>query len=120
MGCYYHIEAVVKNGEMLAQKYGADKEVKIALVQACVRNHRGSILLEKNCIEEVCVADADAISHFDNVPSLLHLAFVEKKLGLKEGTEYVKRKLGRSFDKLSSESKIFYQDKYRIVMEVLQ
>lgn len=27
MGCYYHIEAVVKNAEVLAEKYGADKEV---------------------------------------------------------------------------------------------
>ena len=27
MGCYYHIEAVVKNAEILADKYGADKEV---------------------------------------------------------------------------------------------
>lgn len=29
MGCYYHIEAVVKNAEILAGKYGADKEVVI-------------------------------------------------------------------------------------------
>ena len=27
MGCYYHIEAVVKNGEILAEKYNADKEI---------------------------------------------------------------------------------------------
>lgn len=43
MGCYYHIETVVKNAEILAEKYGADiaKEIlnelnydkeKIALV----------------------------------------------------------------------------------------
>lgn len=29
MGCYYHIEAVVKNAEILAEKYGADKETVI-------------------------------------------------------------------------------------------
>ena len=27
MGCYYHIVEVVKNAELLAEKYGADKEV---------------------------------------------------------------------------------------------
>ncbi len=27
IGCYYHIAAVVKNAEILADKYGADKEV---------------------------------------------------------------------------------------------
>lgn len=29
IGCYYHIEAVVKNAELLAEKYNADKEVVI-------------------------------------------------------------------------------------------
>ena len=29
MGCYYHIESVAKNAELLAEKYGADKEVVI-------------------------------------------------------------------------------------------
>ncbi len=27
MGCYYHIVAVVKNAEILAEKYGADREI---------------------------------------------------------------------------------------------
>lgn len=27
LGCYYHIAAVVKNAELLAEKYGADKEI---------------------------------------------------------------------------------------------
>ena len=27
MGCFYHIEAVVKNSEFLADRYGADKEI---------------------------------------------------------------------------------------------
>lgn len=113
MGCYYHIESVAKNAELLAEKYGADKEVviiaswlhdiasitdysmyeehhvygakiaedilnelnyedeKMELVQKCVFNHRGSVNLEKLSKEELCVADADAISHFDSVPSVL-------------------------------------------------
>ena len=28
MGCYYHIIAAVNNAEILAEKYGADKEIK--------------------------------------------------------------------------------------------
>ena len=39
------------------------------LVQKCVFNHRESVNLEKLSKEELCVADADAISHFDSVPS---------------------------------------------------
>lgn len=161
MGCYYHIEAVVRNSEILAQKYGADKEVvmiaawlhdiasitdydlyedhhihsaeiaddilselsydksKIPLVQACIRNHRGSVHMDKNSVEELCVANADAISHFDSVPSLLYLAYAERKMGIEEGIQFVKQKLERSFRKLSSESKEYYKNKYQQVMEIL-
>lgn len=160
MGCYYHIESVVKNSELLAEKYGADKEIvmiaawlhdiasvtdyslyekhhiygaeiakellsglsyeeeKIALVQECIRNHRGSINSQKSGKEELCVADADAISHFDSVPSLLYLAYVERQMSIEEGSVFVKGKLERSFRKLSPESKEFYKEKYCRVMEV--
>ena len=161
MGCYYHIIAVVNNAEVLAEKYGADKEVvmiaawlhdiasitdyslyelhhiqgaemaglmlkeygyddkKISLVQKCIRNHRGSVSSEKISLEELCVADADAISHFDSVPSLLYLAYVQKCMGMEEGKAFVKDKLTRSFQKLSAESKKHYRDKFEKVMEVL-
>lgn len=162
MGCYYHIEAVVKNGKILADKYNADKEIvmiaawlhdiasitdyalyeehhihgaemareilsklsyeetKILLVQNCIRNHRGSVSIDKRNIEEVCVADADAISHFDSVPNLLYLAYVERQMNIEEGKRFVKGKLERSFRKLSPESKEFYEDKYHQVMSVLE
>ena len=161
MGCYYHIEAVVRNSELLAQKYGADKEVvmiaawlhdiasitdydlyedhhihgaeiandilselsynksKIPLVKACIRNHRGSVHMDKSSVEELCVADADAISHFDSVPSLLYLAYAERKMGIEEGIQFVKQKLERSFKNLSAESKEYYKNKYQQVMEIL-
>ena len=161
MGCYYHIEAVVKNSVLLAEKYGADTEVvmiaawlhdiasvtdyalyenhhihgaeiayelllklsydeaKILLVQECIRNHRGSVTMKKSSVEELCVADADAISHFDSVPSLLYLAYVERQMSIEEGTAFVKGKLERSYQKLSPESKDFYKEKHRQVMEVL-
>ena len=133
MGCYYHIVAVVKNGELLAQRYSADKEIaytllskfsydeeRIARVQACIRNHRGSVCLEKNSIEELCVADADAISHFDSVPSLLYLAYVERQMSIEEGIKFVRSKLERSYNKLSADSKEYYKDKYKRVLEVLE
>ena len=161
MGCYYHIVAVVKNAEILAEKYRADKEVvliaawlhdiasitdyslyelhhvygakmafdilkkydydskKIYLVQECIRNHRGSVSLTKNTLEELCVADGDAISHFDSVPSLLYLEKKKKGMEIKEGKEFVKAKLARSFQKLSIESTKYYQDTFEKVMEVL-
>lgn len=161
IGCYYHIVAVVKNAELLADKYGADREVvmiaawlhdiasitdyslyelhhihgaemaydllkeysyeeqKIFLVQECIRNHRGSIDAKRNSLEELCVADADAISHFDNIPGLLYLAYCQKGMGIEEGKEFVKEKLTRSFRKLSIESKKYYQGKFKNAMKFL-
>lgn len=161
MGCYDHIEAVVKNAAWLAEKMGADQEIaviaawlhdiasitdyslyemhhlygadiagqllrqwnyeesRIAAVQSCIRNHRGSVANCKTTKEEICVADADAISHFDNVPSLLYLAFVRKKMGYEEGKAFVIGKLDRSYAKLSRESQAYYNGKYQKVMEVL-
>ena len=161
IGCYYHIEAVVKNAELLAEKYGADKEItiiaswlhdiasitdyslyemhhiygaeiaesilknfnydtnKIGLIKNCILNHRGSVAKEKLTLEERCVADADAISHFDNIPSLLYLAYVKRNMEIEEGKEFVKSKLQRSFEKLSEESKQYYLSKYENSMRFL-
>lgn len=102
----------------ILKEYHYDEQ-KILLVQECIRNHRGSVNFEKRSIEELCVADADAISHFDSVPNLLYLAYVTKGMGMEDGVDFVKSKLTRSYQKLSEESKILYQDKFREVMEVL-
>lgn len=161
IGVLYHIEAVAKNAEILANKYNADKEVciiaawlhdiasitdydlykqhhiygakmadeilrkfnydedKTELVKACILNHRGSIDNRRLSKEEQIIADADAISHFDSVPSLLYLAYVEKKMGIEDGAKFVKEKLERSFKKLSDDSKTFYKEKFKNVMKIL-
>ena len=161
MGVYEHIKAVVKNGALLAERYGADQEVvliaawlhdiasitdyslyrnhhiygakmaweilskwgygeeKTALVQRCIQNHRGSVSLEKGSLEEICIADADAMAHFDSLPSLLYLAYHEQGMEFEEGRDFVRRKLERSFQKLSLKSREFCQDKYRQAMNIL-
>ncbi len=102
----------------LLKEYGYDDD-KICLVQQCIQNHRGSIDAQRSSLEERCVADADAISHFDNIPSLLYLAYCQKGMGIEDGKEFVKEKLTRSFRKLSAESKRYYQKKFENAMDVL-
>lgn len=161
IGVLYHIQAVVKNAEILANKYNADKEVciiaawlhdiasitdydlyeehhihgakiadeilrnfkydknKIELVKKCILNHRGSLDNKRLSKEEQIIADADAISHFDSVPSLLYLAYKQKNMSIEEGKEFVKSKLERSFNKLSDDSKTFYEEKFKNVMKIL-
>jgi putative nucleotidyltransferase with HDIG domain len=49
-------------------------EVKIEKVKQCILSHRGSVVVQKNSVEEICVASADAMSHIDQVVSLLYAA----------------------------------------------
>lgn len=83
----HHIHGAEMAEEIL-EKFDYDKE-KIAQVQLCVLNHRGSISGERLSVEELCVADADAISHFDNLPSLLYLAYVKRNLGNEKCNTYL-------------------------------
>ncbi len=113
----HHIHGARIADEIL-QKLNYDKE-KIIIVQNCILNHRGSIKCNRLLVEELCVADADAISHFDNLPSLFYLAYVKKELDITEGKQFVKSKLERSYSKLSEKSKDFYRDKFEQLMSIL-
>ena len=105
--------------ELLTQlNYPEDRKER---VKECVLRHRGSKDLPRNTIEEECVADADVIAHFDCIPSVFHLAFGkdEFNLSIEEGTEFVKKKLERDFNKLSDRTKIELKDRYENIMKVL-
>ena len=60
-------------------------EEKIKKVIGCVYNHRSS----KNAtnIEELCVADADILAHFDNIPMLFDIMFNVRGMELAEGRD---------------------------------
>ena len=105
--------------ELLTQlNYPEDRKER---VKECVLRHRGSKDLPRNTIEEECVADADVLAHFDCIPSIFHLAFGKNELDLsiEEGTEFVKKKLERDFNKLSDRTKIELKDRYENIRRVL-
>lgn len=107
-----------KIAEELLTKYNYPIE-KIEQVKNCVLNHRGSIKQERKSIEEQCVADADVIAHFDCIPSLFSLAFKDKNLSISEASEFVKNKLTRDFNKLSSNSQKMLKVRYKNILAVL-
>lgn len=90
-------------------------------VKECVLRHRGSKDLPRNTIEEQCVADADVMAHFDCIPSLFHLAFAknEMELSIEDGTEFVKKKLERDYNKLSSRTREVLKEKYENIINIL-
>lgn len=113
----HHVHGAEMAEEIL-NRFDYDKD-KIQLVKKCILNHRGSKPAEKQNAEEVCIADADAISHFDSVPSLFYLAYVKRGLGIQEGMDFVKNKLERSYGKLSDSGKNIFSEKYKAAMAVI-
>jgi uncharacterized protein len=92
---------------------------KIDLVKKCVFNHSGRNKNLRETIEETCVSDADALAHFDRIPSLFSLAYSLHKMSLEEGKEYVKKRLQDDYDDLSEPSKQTYREKYETIMETV-
>ena len=118
---YYEEHHII--GAQIAEELLSDlkyPKAKIEHIKKCILNHRGSKILNKLSIEEICIADADAMSHFDNMPSLFSLVYKEKKMSIEAGAKFVQDKLKRSYNKLSTGSKAFYQQKYEHAMSIFE
>ena len=95
-------------------------EEKIELVKKCILNHRGSVNNLRESIEEKIIADADSLSHFDNLGGLFMAAFIYEKKGQREAQESVRKKLINSWNKLSlKESKELIKLKYEAILLLL-
>lgn len=59
------------------------------------------------------------IAHFDKIPALFSLAFKELNLSLNEGTEFVKKKLERDYNKLSNRTRNLLEERYNNIRKLL-
>ena len=87
-------------------------------VKICIENHRASVVRDKSSIEEICVADVDAMSHLD---SFVELICWRAYLGedIKACNDFVKNKIKKSYAKMSKETQILMKDKFDSIMKVL-
>jgi len=111
-----HHETGAQIADEMLKKLGYPAD-KIARVKSCVLHHRSSKNSEN--IEETCVADADILAHFDNLPMLFEVAFAVRKMSLEEGRQFVKDGLARDFDDLSQQTKTAVRDRYGNLMRVV-
>ena len=84
------------NSEIIARKVLDDLDYnpkRKERVLKCVYNHRSSKNAES--IEETCVADADILAHFDNIPMLFRIAFVRNNIELND----IRKWLEEAFEK---------------------
>jgi uncharacterized protein len=94
-------------------------EERIQLVKRCILNHRGSVLMKKQTKEEQIIADADAISIFDNIGGIYKAAFTYENKNQEQGNKAVRQKLMNSFNKVSPEAKEIIRPKYDAAMLLL-
>jgi len=109
-----------ENGAVIAAKLLKKykyPENKIERVRKCVLHHRSSH--NSTSIEETCVADADILAHFDNLPMLFQVAFVLKKLNLDEARKSVKAGLKKDYNDLSPETKRVTRTRYENILKVI-
>ena len=90
---------------------------KMNRVLKCIYNHRSS--LNSESIEETCVADADILAHFDNIPMLFNSAFVRNKVNLNEVREWMKKAFEKDYNDLSDRTKEYFSDKYEMIKTIV-
>ena len=113
----HHINGSIIAEELLT-KYSYPKE-RIDRIKSCILRHRASIELPRNTIEEIIIADADAMSHFDNITLLYVTAVKRKGKNIKDASNWVKKKLENDYNKLSPRAKEDQKERYENIMKVL-
>ena len=113
----HHIHGPIE-AEKLLKRFGYRKKKRKAVKNA-IATHRASVTVEHRSAEGACLANADAMSHIEQVPSLLYLAYVHHGMGIDEGKTWVKAKLQRSWQKLREDVQDIVRDKYEAALKVL-
>ncbi len=111
----HHINGEKISKEVL-EELNYDKS-KMNRVLKCVYNHRSSSNAES--IEEICVADADILAHFDNISMLFNSAFVRNKVNLSEIREWMKNTFEKDYNDLSERTKEVFKEKYNQICEIV-
>ena len=95
-------------------------EDKIELIKKCIYNHRGSRCDSRETIEEIIIAEADAISNFDNIAGVFKAAFVFEGHTQGSAKESTRKKLENKWKQLTlDESKEMVRSKYEAAMILL-
>lgn len=109
------------NGKILAEKILREydyPEDRMQRVLGCVLHHRSSKNAEN--LEELCVADADILAHFDNIPMLFDAAYnLHKMVGLENVREFMRESFRKDFDDLSEKTKAEFEPRYKTIYNVI-
>jgi len=114
----HHISGM-KEAEKILKKFNYPKEQN-EQIKHCIYAHRASKSIERKTLEAKCIASADAMAHFDEIPQLFESAFIRFKLNPDEGKQWILKKLKRDWKKLIPEARKLVKDKYKAIKLILQ
>jgi len=86
---------------------------KIKAVKHCILGHRGTI--PRKTKEAECIASADTMSHFDQIPALFYLAYHDGNMSIEDAKRWLWEKIERGWRKLDPEAKRIMKEKYRAI-----
>jgi len=113
----HHIDSA-DYAEKLLTEFEYEKE-KIEHVKDCIISHRGRGDIPRKTIEAECIASADAMAHYRDIPSMFYLVYVGFKKDPDEGRRWLKEKYERSFKKMIPEAQEIVRGKYEAVIKIL-
>ena len=119
-GCVHYERHHIVGGEMakpILEKFGYGAEF-IERVRKCIFAHRASVPVAKQSVEEICISDADAVAHIENAFEII-MWRGQHGDSVEEGNAFVKRKMQKSFAKLSDEAKDYVRGRYEAVLTIL-
>ena len=103
--------------EPILHRYGYEQSF-IDKVKKCIFSHRASVVKDKLSTEEICLADADGLTHIQNVFEII-IWRGQKGDSVEAANAFVKKKIQKTYAKLSEESKLYIKDKYEAILEIL-
>lgn len=112
----HHVNGAKLAEEMLIKfKY---PKYKTKRVVGCVLHHRSSKNAEN--VEEVCVADADILAHFDNIPMVFECMYKFHNFEtIEESNKFLKSEFERDFNDLSDRTKKTFKSDYNKILNVI-
>lgn len=113
----HHISGAKEAEKILAKLHYPEEKIK--KIKHCIYAHRASKNIKRRTIEAKCLASADAISHFEDLPSLFYLVYKRNKFSIEDGVNRLLSKLERDWKKLIPEAKEMIKDKYKAIQLIL-
>ena len=102
--------------EPILLKHGYSQDF-VNKVKQCIFSHRASIVKEKTTIEEICLADADGVTHIENVVEVI-MWRGQRGDSIEDGNLFVKNKIKKTYAKLSDWAKEYIKDRYEATMKI--